>query len=593
MSKKLSRRELLKGTALVAGSAAATAALSGCTKVVTQVVEVEKEVEKVVTQVVEVEKTGPINSFGLALPPDARPLDQQVWKIGSDMTAAHGHWMKSLYNLLWGNTMHDEPLVGLDYNNDPFPCGAESWQIAEDGSYWDFPLRKELVWTDGTPVTAHDYEWTLKWTMGNGYDFGWYYSDVKNAMPVLNREMDPSELGVEALDDYTLRIYTNFPCPYLPMVMCFYMPMSKTAFDAHGEMYELDPATYNGCGPWTLTKFDRATGCEFELFKDYKGVRKVYFEKCIMGPMAGGLAAYMAGDVPSYGMGAGTPPGEQAFINTNPVLRGESHPVAPNITSYLGFSMDPGKFPPLDNYDVRLALCKAVDKETMVGAVGKGFALPAWGILPPGFVNYNGDVLKQQDCNVFDVEAARQLLSKAGYPDGKDFPEFEVYCRTTITPYMEAAQAAWKENLGITIQLKALDYASYGEQVWTNKLAPMYRVEYSLDYFDPSTFLNVFRDGGRHPHSNPEWTANYNIANATLDPVKRMELLKQSEMDLVNSLCFYGLQCDISYELFPCTLGGDFATPDRNGFLNGYARGRSAYNDLYWTTSTCRDSLEK
>ena len=614
-SKKLSRRNLLKGAALATGTAVAGSVLSGCaTKVVKETVEVEKEVTKIVEATVEVEKqvtsvvekevttvvekvvevtpTGPTNSAGIVLPADALPLDQQTWKIGNAMTAAHGHWMKSLYNLLWGNTMHDEPLVGLDYNGDPFPCGCESWTVSEDNLNWDFYLRKDLTWTDGSPVTALDWEWTLKYTMGNNYDFGWYYSDVKNALKVLNGELPKEDLGIQSIDDYTLRITTELPTPYFPSVMCFFMPMSKAAFEKYGEMYELDPETFNGCGPWTLTKFDRATGCEWKLNTNYKGVRQVYFESCYEGPLSSGLAAYMSGDIYGYSMSASTPPGEQAFINTNPVLRAESHPVAPNITYYVGFDTLPDHFAPLDNADVRLALCKAIDKETMVGQVGKGFASAAWGMLPPGFVNNNDEVLKALEPNVFDVEAARQLLSKAGYPDGKGFPEFDMWVRDAVTGYDEAVQAAWKDNLGIKVNLKGADYAGFTAQVWGNRVAPIYRVAYSLDYFDPSTFLNIWRDGCRHPTAMPEWTEKYNTANSTMDSVQRFELLKQAEIDLVNSTVFFGIWCDLYYSLYPCNLGGNFMLPDHKGYINAYALGRSANNDLYWTNSTCRASLK-
>ena len=181
MARKLSRRQLLR-----VGALSASSVLIGCAPKIVEVTrEVEKEKivketvvvteekvvekEKVVKETVQVEKvvevapTGPTNSAGITLPADALPLDKQNWKIGNGMTGAHGHWMKSLYNLLWGHTMHDDPLVGLDYNGDPFPCACESWSVGDNGVDWDFKLRKELTWTDGTPVTTKDviFNWKL------------------------------------------------------------------------------------------------------------------------------------------------------------------------------------------------------------------------------------------------------------------------------------------------------------------------------------------------------------------------------------------------------------------------------------------------
>lgn len=618
MAKTLSRRDLLKGTALVAGTAVAASALSACTEVVKETVVVEKEVEKAVTTIVEVEKevevekvvekevttvvekvvevapTGPTNSAGVVLPADALPLEQQQWKMGNGMTAAHGHVMKSCYNRLWGHAMYDEPLVGLDFNGDPYPAGCESYQISEDGLTWTFALRKELTFTDGSPVTAQDWEWTMKRALSSGYDYAWYYSDVKNASKVSGGELPADELGIKAVDDFTLTISTDMPTPYLPSVMCWFLVMSKNAYETHGEMYELDPKTFNGSGPWTLVKMDRATGCGWKVNPNYKGVRTVYFESCYEGPLPGGLAAYMSGDAISYGIGADTNPGEQAFVNTNPVLRAESHPVAPFLTDYFGFNTIAGKFPPMDNPDVRMALCKAVDKENMVAQIGKGFALPAWGMLPKGFPGNNDDVLKTLEPNVFDVEAARQLLSKAGYADGKGFPSLEFWCRGAISAYAEGVQAAWKELLGVEVELRAADYSAFTDQAFGQKAAPIYWVAYQLDYFDPATFLNIWRDGGRHPCEIPEWTAQYNAANSIMDPTERMAAIKECEIALVNSTVFYGMDCPFSYKLFPCNLGGEGAQPNANGFSMGTGGGSviEAYQHLYWTNSTCRDALK-
>ncbi|NLG50190.1 MAG: peptide ABC transporter substrate-binding protein [Chloroflexi bacterium] len=614
MARKLSRRQLLR-----LGALSASGALIGCApkviketvvvkeevekivketvvvteeKVVKETVEVEKVVEKVVE--VEVVPTGPTNSAGVVLPADALPLDQQVWKMGNGMTAAHGHVMKSCYNRLWGHAMYDEPLVGLDFDGKPYPCGCESWQISEDGLYWDFILRKELTFTDGSPVTAHDWEFTMKRAFRDGYDYAWYYSDLKNYAQVVAGEMDADELGIEALDDFTLRIHTEQVAPYLPSVMCWFLVMSKAAYEKHGENYELDPATFNGSGPWRLVKLDRATGIEWEVNPNYRGVRTVYFEKATEGPLPSGLPAYMAGEIPTYAIGATTPPGEQAFINSNPVLRAESHPVAPYVTNYLGFNTLPGKFAPLDNRDVRLALLKAIDKEALVAEIGKGFAFPAWGMLPPGFPNAIPDKLKELDPNVFDVEAARQLLSKAGYADGAGFPVYEWWCRDGITPYAEAIQAAWKDTLGIQVNLRGSDYSGFTQQAFTNKEAPIYYVAYQLDYFDPATFLNIWRDGGRHPCELPEWTENYNKANSIMDPDQRFEALQQSEIELVESCVMYGIDQPFSYKLWPCNLAGDGTKPNANGFSAASGGGGviEAYQHLYWAKSDCRAAIQ-
>ena len=94
----------------------------------------------------------------MTLPADALPLDQQYLRGGiEDVGGGYGHIMESLYNRAWGHAVYADPLTSLDTDLNVYGVGAESWEAAEDGTYWDFKLRKELVFSNGKPVTAADW----------------------------------------------------------------------------------------------------------------------------------------------------------------------------------------------------------------------------------------------------------------------------------------------------------------------------------------------------------------------------------------------------------------------------------------------------
>ena len=116
------------------------------------------------------------------------------------------------------------------------------------------------MFSNGKPVTAHDWVYTLCWSLGNGYDFAWFYFDIKNAAKVATGELPPEELGMEAVDDYTLRIYTEAPVPYMPMLGVWWEVMSENAQEELGENWALDPERFVSSGPFILTKFERAGG---------------------------------------------------------------------------------------------------------------------------------------------------------------------------------------------------------------------------------------------------------------------------------------------------------------------------------------------
>jgi oligopeptide transport system substrate-binding protein len=336
---------------------------------------------------------------------------------------------------------------------------------------------------------------------------------------------------------------------------------------------------------------------KWDLSPTYKGVRRPYFTELREQKVPAGLPAYIAGDPAVYCRHGNTPAGELGLINANPVLRSESHPQPSTNTDYIGFNTLPGKFAPLDNPDVRMALCKALDKETLVGQIFLGLSNPAWGILPMGFPGYTGETLKNLDINQFDPEAAKSLLSNAGYPEGRGFPQFEMWIRWNnpsqkVQSLAEAFQARWKEILGITVELRFVEIQSFTQAAFADKNVPIYWVNYSMDYYDPATFLNVFRDGGRHPTDTSAWTEAYNAANTENNPQKRFEMLAASEKDLVESTAFYFVHSPFDINLVPCNLGG--LQPNKDGFVftgGGGPGTPHAFEGLYWNNSTCRAGL--
>ncbi len=598
----LSRRQLLK----VAGLGTAGAALSACAP---QTVEVIKEVVKEVEKTVEVEKIvevtavpvkGMTNALGMEFPSDALPIEEQFVEVNVGVTGGgFGHIMESLYNRAFEHAGGQETLTTLDIDGNVIGVGAESWKQSDDGLSWDFMLRKDLVWSDGSPIVAGDWEYTLKYSIDKGYDFGWFYSDIVGVQDALGKKARAEFIGIKAVDDYTLRITTKAVTPYVPGLGVWFSPAKKGIWESAGENWALDPERYVASGPFNLKEFNRGIKNLWVLNEKYKGVRRPFFteirEQTLPG---GGLAAYIAGDIKGYGIGTDTPPAEIAVINANPVLRAESHPTPSTFTDYLGFNTMAGKQPPFDNPDVRLALCKAIDKEVLIGEIYRGFSNTGWGVLPKGFPGYSGDKLKELDPNKYDPEAAKQLLSKAGFPDGKGFPAVEVWMRQPgqlSLNLLQAVQARWKENLGIQVELKPADFQAFAE-VYQGKgeKAGIYYVSYSMDYFDPATFLNVFvTNGGRHPHVDPVWDEKYANANKLLDPAKRLEAIADVEKDLVNSTAYFFMAQPFGVSLVPCNLKGPNARPNKDGyvFANGGGPGcPHAWEGLYWADPACRAS---
>lgn len=583
----LNRRTFMKGMTL----AASTAALAACMPATPGAAPAAPAAGDAAGAA-----AGPlVNALGVEFPADALPLAEQIWVEGIGRTGgAFGHIMESLYNRAFEHCGGMETLTTLDKDFNVVGVGAESWESSPDGSYWDFKLREGLLFSDGTPVTAGDWVYTMQYSLSHGYDFGWYYYDIKNAQKVHSGELPAEELGMEAVDDFTLRIYTEAPVPYLPNLFGWFELAKKGIWEDKGENWALDPDRYVSSGPYILTKFDREVEQIWEMNADYKGVRRPYFTEIHHRPLPEGLAAYMAGDINGFSVGSNTTSAEMALIDNNPVLKAELHPGIANSTDYLGFNTT-GKFEGLDNPDVRLALCKAIDKENLVREIYRGFAYPAWGLIPTGFVNNQDAALKGLDPNVYDPEAARQLLANAGYADGAGFPTYELWIRQPNDQQLalcEAMQARWKENLGINVELRPSDFQSFTGNLKEDE--PMYYVGYAFDYFDPATFMNVWRSTGRHPHNAPAWDEFYNAANSIMDdPARRLTQLREAEKMLVESTAWFYLHHPFASAMWPCSLNGENLTPNKDGFVFqwGQTGVTSAREGLYWSNSDCRADL--
>jgi peptide/nickel transport system substrate-binding protein/oligopeptide transport system substrate-binding protein len=150
--------------------------------------------------------------------------------------------------------------------------------------------------------------------------------------------------------------------------------------------------------------------------------------------------------------------------------------------NYLGMNMN---IPPFDNKLVRQALNYAIDRKAIVKLVLNDRARVANGVLPPGIAGFDPNFIGYH----YDLQKAKQLLQKAGYPKGKGFPEIELqYNRDIIHTRIGEFVIANLNDLGITCKVKEVDFGSHLSQVEAGKAA-FFRMGWTVDYPDPDSFL--------------------------------------------------------------------------------------------------------
>ncbi|MEZ4733482.1 MAG: peptide ABC transporter substrate-binding protein [Caldilineaceae bacterium] len=519
--------------------------------------------------------TGPVvNSLGVELPADAAPLEYQtVYIQGGNSISISADWFKVNYRQLPGTWLGGEPLAILDKDMMLLPGAAESWEVMDDKVTWHFHLRPEMEWSDGTPLTAHD--WVNSFRYGadpaTGFDFAWYFFFMKNWTAVNAGELPVEELGCRAVDDYTLEVVTEYPAPYVPGWLAICVPHPKHAFDEHGEAWSLQPETYVASGPFKLAQLVPDGETVWEINTNYKGPIKPLVERIVYvpgtQPLGGSpespqvtLASYLGGEY--YHTGPWSVPNLSDLQRARQEVPDELHSYPHFQTYYVGMNTFQA---PFDNLKVRQAFSHAIDRETLTNTVLRDQGQPAYTMVMNGFPGEHVDELK--DVQKYDPELAKQLLAEAGYPDGDGFPALEMWIRGPDRP--EAAEAVatmLAQNLNIQVSVVQAEVKTFMDTLNAKDLL-FYWVPYQFDFVDASNFLSIWRSDGRHAWQNETFEELLRQADSEFDDAtKRDDLFLQAERTLVEDCPAVFVFHPTFWQLWKPFMSGEDLTPNQAGF---------------------------
>ncbi|MBQ3854317.1 MAG: peptide ABC transporter substrate-binding protein, partial [Anaerovibrio sp.] len=166
-----------------------------------------------------------------------------------------------------------EGLTRLDEHNIPQPALAEHWEISPDGLTYTFYLRHNIQWTDGTPITAHDfvYSWNRILNPDTGCGNSYMLFNILNAEEYNSGEATEAEVGLKALDDQTLQVTLKEPAAYFLNLTAFHVfyPVPKHIVDNAPDTWASNSNTIIGCGPFKIIKWAHASEIILERNETY------------------------------------------------------------------------------------------------------------------------------------------------------------------------------------------------------------------------------------------------------------------------------------------------------------------------------------
>jgi oligopeptide transport system substrate-binding protein len=398
-----------------------------------------------------------------------------------------------------------EGLYRLDEKTQPSPGIATKHEVSKDGLTWTFTLRDDAKWSNGDPVTAHDfvYAWQRAVDPATGSEYGPYMMNgvIKNATAVSKGEATVDQLGVKADGDYTLVVELENPTPYFETLTTFgtFFPLNKKFVEEKGDSFATSSENLLANGPYTINNWS-STSDTWELVKnkDYWDAKTVKMDKLtykvVKDPQTA-LDLYEEGTVDRMDLTSDLV--DQYSTNDDYLVSADT------FVYFLKFNQTTSDA--LANNNIRAALSRAFDKDGLVNEILNNGSIVANGLVPTDFtpIPETGEDFRKVsgDLVAYDLEAAKEFWAKGLAELGTDSVELEFLADDDKTTKLLVEYVAnqLSTNLeGLKVNIKQVPK----EQRLDLDTAMDYELQLSRwgpDFLDPFTFMNLWvTDGGNN-----------------------------------------------------------------------------------------------
>ncbi|MGG4442738.1 peptide ABC transporter substrate-binding protein [Brevibacillus fortis] len=414
-----------------------------------------------------------------------------------------------------------EGLYRYSQNGDISEGAAEKVQVSPDGKTYTFTLRPEMKWSNGDPLTAHDYEYSWKRVLNPqtaAYEPSALYY-IQGAEAYNTGKGSADDVQIKAKDDRTLIVGLKDPITYFPKIMMSraYLPVNKKVANAD-KNWAAEAKGIVTNGAYTVESWDHNSQLTIAKSQNYWEKDKVTMDT---------VHFKMVNEATTYYQMFKT--GALDLIDSLPIDVIEQEKEKEEYKSFPDYSIYTYTFnveeKPFTNAKVRQAFSYAIDRDILTKNVTKGGQLPAYGYTPFGVKTPSGKDFREEVAPYyqFDPAKAKQLLAEGLKEEGwTELPPITLKYSTAENhkKIAEALQEMFKQNLGVQVKLENQEWKTYID-TFKQKNFQIARMGWGGDYLDPLAMLELYT--GKSSRNFTNW------ANPTFDELIEKAKVEQNE----------------------------------------------------------------
>ncbi len=445
-------------------------------------------------------------------------------------------------------------------NGDIIPGAAIRWNISRDARTYTFYLRRAMLWSNGDPVTADDFVFSLRRAASpaTASPSATMLLPIQNAREVLADELPVEELGITLLDEYTLQITLTGPTPYFLGLLTHPVayPVNRRNLEEFGGEFSR-PGKLVSNGAYVLKDWKHRVSIKLEKNPLYREAEDTIVNRVVFLPIED-----VSVEVTQFRSGAldwtnEVPNNQFAWLKRN---YPDELVISPWTGSYFfGFNLTVEPF--VQNPELRQALIFAIDRQIITDKVTRFGEQPSFALVPPGIEDYIPFVPEYADWTQEQRnEEARRLYEMAGYSDENPL-RIEIRYNTSENHKKIALAVAsmWKQVLGVHTTLVNEELRVFLQNRQQKIITQVFRAGWISDYNDPYSFLELFRTGDRrndYGYSNEVFDAMLLEVGTERIRARRSRLMFEAERILLTDFAIIPIYSYVTKRLVDQHLKG-------------------------------------